>query len=352
MELSLKGLAKLIDAGILGRSDRIITGVSSFEDAKEHHITFASDPKFLKKLNQCNAGAIIVPDDVPPDTETNGRFSLLTCPHPKISFFRIAAKFHPEKKRRPGIDATARIGKSPEIGHSAVIAANVFVGDHVRIGDNVHLMPNVYIGDHVTIKDHVTVKPNVTIMEKTHIGSNVIIHPGAVIGSDGYGFVQGSGEHEKLHHYGYVHIHDDVEIGANTTIDRGTLGKTIIGRGVKIDNLVHIAHNVKIGDHALILAQVGIAGSAAIGANVIVAGKAGISGHISIGANTIVGPFAGVHSNVGENEIVSGMPQMPHSRWRKVVSIISRLPEMRKQLFSFEKRIKKIEEKNHLTENE
>jgi UDP-3-O-[3-hydroxymyristoyl] glucosamine N-acyltransferase len=143
---------------------------------------------------------------------------------------------------------------------------------------------------------------------------------------------------------------DDVEIGAANTIDRGTLGITKIGNGVKTDNQVHIAHNVSIGDHTLIVAQVGIAGSARIGKHVIIAGKAGITGHIKIGDNAIVGPYAGVHADVGENEIVSGIPHMPHSRWRKVVGIIARLPEMRKTLFSFERRIKTLENKNNQTE--
>lgn len=207
-------------------------------------------------------------------------------------------------------------------------------------------MPGVYIGDNVVIGDNTLIKPNVTIMEKTRIGHNVIIHSGTVIGSDGFGFTQSSDKHQKLIHTGYVRIGNDVEIGACNTIDRGTLGMTIIGNGVKTDNLVHIAHNVKIGDNTLIVAQVGIAGSTKVGNNVIIAGKAGITGHIKIGDGSIVGPYAGVHSDVPENQVVSGIPQMPHNRWRKVVTIISRLPEMRKKLFAFEKRLKDIEDKN------
>ena len=178
------------------------------------------------------------------------------------------------------------------------------------------------------------------------IGNRCFIDCNTSIGSDGFGFVQDTNQHQKLIHTGFVSIGNDVEIGACNTIDRGTLGMTVIGNGVKTDNLVHIAHNVKIGDKTLIVAQVGIAGSAAIGKNVIIAGKAGITGHITIGDGAIVGPYAGVYANVPDNEIVSGIPQMKHTHWRKVVNVLSRLPEMRKKIFSFDKRIKKLENKH------
>ena len=342
MELSINEIASILDVQIIGNSNQSIQGVSSFEEANELEITFATNPKFLKQIYQTKAGAIIVPEDFLIETK-NKSLTFLISRHPKIDFFKIVRLFHPEKRFQSGIHSSTAIGAHVQIGRNPAISPNVFIGDNVSMGNSVQLMPGVYIGDDAVLGDNVLIKPNVTIMEKTKIGNNVIIHSGAVIGSDGFGFAQALDKHEKLIHSGYVHIFDNVEIGANSTIDRGTLGRTIIGNGVKIDNLVHIAHNVKIGENTLIVAQVGIAGSATIQNNVIIAGKAGITGHITIGANAIIGPFAGVHSNVGENEIVSGVPQMPHNRWRKVVSIISRLPEMRKQLFSLEKRLKDIE---------
>ncbi|MFH2060409.1 MAG: UDP-3-O-(3-hydroxymyristoyl)glucosamine N-acyltransferase [Pseudomonadota bacterium] len=345
MELSINEIASILDVKIIGKSNRTIQGVSCFEEANELDLTFAVQPKFLKQIFQTKAGAIIVPEGFLIETNKNRTLTFLVSQNPKIDFFKIVRLFHPEKILQSGIHSSATIGSHVQIGRNPVISPSVFIGENVSIGENVQLLPGVFIGDDVVLGDNVLIKPNVTIMEKTKIGNNVIIHSGTVIGSDGFGFAQTSDKHEKLIHSGYVHIFDNVEIGANTTIDRGTLGITIIGKGVKIDNLVHIAHNVKIGENTLIVAQVGIAGSATIQNNVIIAGKAGITGHITIGANAIIGPFAGVHSNVGENEIVSGVPQMPHNRWRKVVSIISRLPEMRKQLFSFEKRLKDIENK-------
>ncbi|MBU2453553.1 MAG: UDP-3-O-(3-hydroxymyristoyl)glucosamine N-acyltransferase, partial [Proteobacteria bacterium] len=322
----------------------------SFDDANLCDITFACDSNHLARLEQTTAGAVIIPDSFTISPDHSGDRVLLKVDNPKVSFFKLVSIFYPQKKRTPFINPGATIGRDVKLGENLTIESNVFIGDDVQIGDNVHIKPGTFIGDNVFIGDNTIIQPNVTIMDKTRIGKNGIIHSGTVIGSDGFGFAQDTQKHHKIIHTGYVVLGDDVEIGAANTIDRGTLGKTIIGNGVKTDNLVHIAHNVKIGDHTLIVAQVGIAGSTQVGKNVIIAGKSGITGHIKIGDNAIVGPYTGVHSDVLENEIVSGIPQMPHHRWRKVVSIISRLPEIRKKIFSFEKRLNDLENKNKLME--
>ncbi|MBU8848618.1 MAG: UDP-3-O-(3-hydroxymyristoyl)glucosamine N-acyltransferase [Desulfobacterales bacterium] len=346
MKLSVSEIAKTIHAKVIGDPSFVIKGVSSFDDSGAHDITFACETKYLTNLEQTKAGAVIVPDTFTVDENYCKNIILLKTDNPKVSFFKLVSKFHPEKKIKSCIHHSADVGQHVEVGKNPIIGSNVFIGDNVQIGKNANLMPGVYIGDDVSIGDNALIKPNVTIMEKTRIGKNAIIHSGTVIGSDGFGFAQNFGKHEKIIHTGYVHIGDDVEIGACNTIDRGTLGMTVIGNGVKTDNLVHIAHNVKIGDNTLIVAQVGIAGSTKVGRNVIIAGNASITGHIKIGDGSIVGPCAGVCSDVPENKIVSGMPHMPHVRWRKVVNIISRLPEMRKKLFSFERRLKDLENKN------
>ena len=347
MELSAREIAKIINAEIFGDNALLIKGVSSFEDSNVYDITFASDSKFLNRLEKTGAGAVIVPQSHSVDMDSFKDIVLFKVDNPKISFFKLVSIFHPPQKINPEIHPSADIGLNVKIGANCIIQSNVVIGDNTNLGDNVHLMPGVYVGEDVTIGHNALIKPNVTIMEKSRIGNNVIIHSGTTIGSDGFGFAQNHESHEKIVHTGYVKIGNSVEIGAGNTIDRGTLGTTMIGDGVKTDNLVHIAHNVKVGKNTLIVAQVGIAGSTKIGKNVIIAGKAGISGHLSIGDGSIVGPYAGVHSNVPENEIVSGFPHMPHKLWRKVVSIISRLPEMRKKIFSFEKRIKALEEKKN-----
>ena len=350
MQLSINEIAEIINAEVLGNRMFIVKGVSSFDESDPHDITFAGDSKYLNHLTLTKAGAVIIPCGFCTEGIHVNSPILLKTENPKLSFFKLVSIFYPEKKKWPFIHHNVQIGQFTKLGNDPIIEANVFIGSQAQIGNNVHLMPGVYIGDGVIIGDNTIIKPNVTILDKTRIGKRVIIHSGTVIGSDGFGFVQETNQHYKLTHTGYVSIGDDVEIGACNTIDRGTLGTTIIGNGVKTDNLVHIAHNVKIGANSLIVAQVGIAGSTIIGRNVIIAGKAGIAGHIKIGDSAIIGPYSGVHSDVAEKEIVSGIPQMPHALWRKVVSIMTKLPEMRKTLFSFEKRLKDIENKNKKTE--
>jgi UDP-3-O-[3-hydroxymyristoyl] glucosamine N-acyltransferase len=346
MNLTVNEIAGLIHAEVFGDRSFPIKGVSSFDDASPHHITFASDTKFLTKLSQTHAGAVIVPLSYTVADTISRPVNLLKVENPKVAFFKIVSLFHPEKEIHPGIHPSANVGHRVTIGKNTVIGPNVVIGDNVLIGDNVQVMPGVYIGDEVILGDNTIIKPNVTVIEKSRIGKNVIIHSGTVIGSDGFGFTPISNTHEKIIHTGYVNIGNNVEIGACNTIDRGTLGMTILENGVKTDNLVHIAHNVKIRENTLVVAQVGIAGSTTVGRNVIIAGKAGIAGHINIGDGAIIGPYSGVHSDVPANEIVSGIPQMPHHRWRKVVAVIARLPEMRKNLFNFEKRLKRLENKN------
>lgn len=350
MKLSINDIAKTIQAKAIGDNSFSISGISSFDDATSDQITFATEPIFLKQLSLTKAKAIIVPDNFNFKDNNIKNKILLISKNPRISFFKLVALFHPPKKQLPCIDPRSCIGKDVNIGKDPIIEANVIIKDRVTIGNNVQLMPGVYIGDDVYIDDNTIIKPNVTIMEKTLIGKNVIIHSGTVIGSDGFGFAQDENKHQKLIHIGYVTIGDDTEIGACNTIDRGTLGMTKIGCGVKTDNQVHIAHNVTIGDHTLLVAQVGIAGSTSIGKNVIIAGKSGVTGHIHVGDNAIVGPYSGVYEDVPENQIVSGIPHMPHNKWLRMTRIIARLPEMRKKLFALEKKFKLSEQQNKRTE--
>ncbi|MCP3899629.1 MAG: UDP-3-O-(3-hydroxymyristoyl)glucosamine N-acyltransferase [Desulfobacteraceae bacterium] len=343
MQLSIKEIAQIINAQIIGDDTLIINKVSSFNEADKQALTFASDLKFLKKLDKSEAGAIIVPADYEIPEGIKIEPALLKTTKPKYNFFKIIKLFNPEKVFRKNISTNAHIGKNVEFGKDISIYNNVYVGDNVLLGDNVVLMPNVYLGDNVKIGANTIVKPNTTIMENSEIGCSVLIHSGTVIGSDGFGFTQHNQKHEKMIHAGNVCIGDNVEIGACNTIDRGTFGKTWLKNGVKTDNLVHIAHNVIIDENSLVIAQAGIAGSSTIGKNVIIAGRSGISGHITIGDNSIVGPGAGVLNDVPPNKIVSGIPEVPHKLWLKISRILPRLPELRKKLFSLERRMEKIE---------
>lgn len=375
MKLTLKEIAQKIDGELIGEGTVEIHGVASFNDAGPGEVTFASDIKFLKSLNQSRAGAVIVPSDFeapageepvhngpvqhekrsaqdisaseipgqPSASSSSVKLAplvpLIKAENPKRQFFRVLRLFHPPVNPSETVASGVVTGRDFIAGAPLTLDSNVTIGNGVTLGQRVHIMSGAYIGDNVVIGDDVLIKPNVTVMESTKIGSRVVIHSGSVIGSDGFGFTADVNTgHEKVPHAGYVHIEDDVEIGACNTIDRGTFGRTWIGKGVKTDNLVHIAHNVTIGDHSLIVAQVGIAGSTIIGKGVILAGKAGISGHLKIGDGVVVGPGAGVLSDVKPGQIVSGIPEMPHKVWLKVGKILPRLPELRKKILALEKR--------------
>ncbi len=343
MQLSIKEIAKIINAQIIGDDTLIVNKVSSFEDTDSQTLTFASDSKFLKNLDKSKAGAIIIPEDYEIPEKKNIEPVLLKTSNPKHDFFKIIKLFNPEKIFTKNIAKNVHIGKDFRFGKDVSIYNNVYVGDNVVLGDNTVLMPNVYLGDNVKIGANTIIKPNTTIMENSKIGCSVLIHSGTVIGSDGFGFTQNNQVHEKMTHAGNVCIGDNVEIGACNTIDRGTFGKTWLKNGVKTDNLVHIAHNVIIDENSLVIAQAGVAGSSKIGKNVIIAGRAGISGHVTIGDNAIVGPCAGVLNDVPPNKIVSGIPEVPHKLWLKISRILPRLPELRKKLLSLEKRMETIE---------
>lgn len=341
MKLTAQDIARIIDARLSGNALTQITGVSSFDNATSSDITFAGDAAYLSRLAHTRAGAVIVPDSGGFDPGMHP--CLLAAKNPRLAFFELVNRFHPAPAPAPGISSLAVIGDNCTLGSDVTVDAHVVIKDNVVIKDRAHIMPHVYIGEGCVVGEHCVIKPNVTLMDRSCLGNHVTIHSGSVIGSDGYGFALDAGTHVKLSHTGYVKIGDHVEIGACNTIDRGTLGITCIGSGVKTDNQVHIAHNVTIGDNTLVVAQAGIAGSTRVGKNVIIAGKAGISGHLTIGDNAIVGPYAGVSASVSENEIVSGIPHMPHKTWLKVVNIITRLPGMRKSLLSLEKRLDSLE---------
>ncbi|WP_035238609.1 UDP-3-O-(3-hydroxymyristoyl)glucosamine N-acyltransferase [Desulfobacter vibrioformis] len=337
--LTADQIAAMVNARIHGDPGTAISGVSSFDDAGPNDLTFAVEPSFFSRLDETKAGIILVPNQAP---AVSG-ITLLYSDNPKLAFFKIVEHLMPAAPLKEFIHPSAVISNDVIIGDGTRIEAHVSIGQGCTIGSHVHIMANSVIGKQCRINDSCRICPNVTLADKTHIGRQAIIHPNCVIGSDGFGFVQDGHAHAKLVHTGYVHIGDFCEIGACTTIDRGTLGITRIGNGVKTDNQVHIAHNVKIGDNTLVVAQVGIAGSTTIGRDVIIAGKAGISGHLNIGDGAIVGPYAGVSSDVPAGDVVSGIPHMSHKLWMKASRIIPRLPSLRTRLLSIEKRIKKLE---------
>lgn len=347
MKKHLRELAELVDGTVIGDGEVEISGVGAIEEAQPGEITFIANPKYLPKLGGTHASAVIVSKEV-----TQAIKPLLCVSNPYLAFAKILTLFSQKIYQPKGIDPDTWVSPTAQLGKEITLSPFVYIGDHCQIGDRVTLLPGVYIGEHSSIGEDSILHPSVSIYPGTVIGKRVILHSGVVVGSDGFGYVKEGTKNVKIPQVGSVEIEDDVEIGANTTIDRGTLGKTIIRRGVKIDNLVQIAHNVVIGEDSIIVAQVGISGSTKIGSNVILAGQVGVVGHIEIGDNVMVGAQSGVSHDLSANQGYTGTPALPHRQFLRVATVFPKLPEMRKNLIEIEKRLKKIEESFFLEEKE
>jgi len=338
----LSDLARMVGGSISKDADPDITGVAPFEAAGPGEITWAATPSFLKRINQCQATAIIVSKNFETDVKI-----VLKVDHPQVALAQISQYFNPPSHSYQSIDDTARIGLKTVIGEMTGIGPYAVIGEGVQIGKRSIIYPNVVIGNDVIIGDDVVIYPQVYIGPKCTIGHRVIIHAGTIIGSDGFGFASDGQTYHKIPQLGTVRIGDDVEIGANNTIDRATFGQTWIKEGVKTDNLVHIAHNVVIGAHTVIVAGVGISGSVNIGNHCILAGQAGISGHLDIGDHVTIGPQAGIAKSIENNQIMSGSPAIPHKTWLKVQSITPRLPELKKKISDLEKKVEQMTQKHN-----
>ncbi|MBR9982382.1 MAG: UDP-3-O-(3-hydroxymyristoyl)glucosamine N-acyltransferase [Desulfatitalea sp.] len=339
MSMPLHQIEKLVGGRLCGQAECLIHSAAPIGAAEPGQITFAEKGPGLKRLGQTRASAVLVPSGTT-DPERN----LIEVDNPRLAFARVVATLHPLRRPAPGCHPSAVVGQDCRLGANVSIGAGVVIGDRVTLGDGVVLHPLVVVSDDVTIGKDTIVYPHVSILERCIIGERAIIHSGTVIGSDGYGFVQDGGRHHKINQIGIVRIDDDVEIGANNTIDRAAFGETWVQTGVKTDNMVHIAHNVVVGAHTLLVAQVGISGSTTIGHHAILAGQAGISGHLTIGNGAIVGPQTGVGKSVPDGQVVSGgIAAMPHRTWLRLQPILPQLPDLQKKLRDLEKRLAALE---------
>lgn len=339
MKKTVTDIARLIDGKVVGDKKQVIKGFNSLEFAEEGDLTLLTNSKYFSKAAESRASAVVVGLDVTIDGKT-----VIQTAHPSLSFSRIAALFSSIKNYAPkGIHPTAVIAKSAKLGRNISAGPYVVIEEKSVIGDNVILYAGCYVGGEVKIANNCTFYPQVIIYDRTEIGKNVIVHSGSVLGSDGYGYEQINGKHEKIPQLGIVVIEDDVEIGANVTIDRARFDKTFIGRGTKIDNLVQIAHNVAIGEDCLIISQVGISGSTKIGKNSILAGQAGLAGHLTIGENSIIAAQAGVIKSLPPGSKVSGYPAKPHEEAKIVNAHLQRLPHYVETIQAMQKRIEALE---------
>jgi UDP-3-O-[3-hydroxymyristoyl] glucosamine N-acyltransferase len=334
MPFTTAEIAKQLQGEVLGDASTTLTGFAPADSAKPGDLTFAENEAYFARAEQSAATAIIA----------DKRFSsakkiLIRVPDARIAFTKAVALFFPEPKFAAGIHPTAVIARSSQIDPTAHIGPHCVIGERVKIGVRTVLQAGVFVGDDSKLGDDANFFPNVTLYPRTQTGSRVRVHSGTVIGSDGFGYVFDAGIHRKVTQIGSTVIGDDVEIGAGCAIDRGALGATVIGKGTKIDNLVHIAHNVEIGEYCLICGQVGIAGSAKLGSYVILAGQVGIAGHLKLGNQVTVASKSGVMHDIPDGGKWLGMPAQPDKIFKRQVIALQRLPELLKRVAELERKL-------------
>lgn len=342
MRKTLAEIAKLVEGEVVGDSKIVITGLAGLREAKEGDLSFLANSKYSSLIDKTQASAILVPRKFAAETKTIIRTDNPSLAFAKIALTVIEGTISPKPQ---GIHKTAVIAKDAKVGKGVAVGAYAVVERKAAIGDNTVIFSGCFIGPSTTIGRDCLIYPNTTIRERVTIGRRVIIHSGAVIGSDGFGFEGVEGGYEKIPQIGTVIIEDDVEIGANATIDRARFDKTIIQRGTKIDNLVQIAHNVSVGENCIIVSQAGISGSVKIEKNVILAGQAGVAGHLTIGEGAIVAAQAGVTKSVPAHTTVSGYPAKEHEKAKRVNACLQRLPEYVKTVNELKKKIELLEAK-------
>ena len=313
----LSDIVSFVSGRYNGPADVAITGVAPLADAEEGQISFLANPKYAPQLETTRAGAVLVGNDLDGDSPRWVRVE-----NPYFAMARVVARFFDERPMPKGISPSASVAPSAKLGANVAIGAFSVIDDDVVLGDNVTIFPNVTIGKGVTIGEGTIVYPQVSIYFGCKIGRRCILHSGVVVGSDGYGFAFADGRHHKIPQIGIVRIEDDVEVGAGTTIDRAALGETVIGEGTKIDNLVQIGHNVKIGKHCLLVSQAGIAGSSELGDYVAIAGQSGVAGHLKVGHRVQVAGKSAVFDDIPDDTKVMGIPAIRSREfWRREATL-------------------------------
>jgi UDP-3-O-[3-hydroxymyristoyl] glucosamine N-acyltransferase len=340
MGKTLSEIAAYLQASVVGDGTVEIRDIKGLDEAGEGDLSFLANPKYRRKIATTAASAILVSAPV----EGTGR-NFVVVKDPYAALARLLELFYPEERDFRGVSPDACIGPGASVAEGATVYPGVYVGAGARVGRGTVLYPGVFIGHGASVGEDCILYPNVTVYRRCIIGSRVILHAGVVVGSDGFGFANPGVENRKVPQVGIVQIDDDVEIQANTTIDRGTLGKTWIQRGAKIDNLVQIAHNVVIGENSIVVAQVGISGSTRLGKRVIIGGQAGLVGHIRVGDNVMIAARAGIHKDIPASRIMSGAPAVPHTEWLRLNAHILRLPEMHRTIQELRKKIEELEKK-------
>jgi UDP-3-O-[3-hydroxymyristoyl] glucosamine N-acyltransferase len=336
--VKLKELAARLDCRLEGDGELDVTRVAGIQDAQPGDVTFLANPKYEKSLASSRATAVILKEEAPA-----APCAMLRARDPYLAFARAVALFAPVSRPAPGVHAMAAIAADAQLGTDVSVGPFVAVGEGARIGDRTVIFPNVTIGAGVTVGSDCVIHSNVAVRERCTVGDRVILQNGVVVGGDGYGFVRrGDGTHEKIPQVAVVVIEDDVELGANTTVDRPAVGETRIKAGTKIDNLVQIGHGVTVGRNVLMAAQVGIAGSTDVEDDVVFGGQVGVGGHLTIGRGAIAVGQSGVTNSLDPGAFVAGYPAIDNRDWRKASVLFRRLPEMKRRIEQLEARVAEL----------
>ena len=342
MEFKAQSIADFLNGTIEGNPEVTVTNVSKIEDGKPGTLAFLSNPKYTPYIYTTNASVVLVSRSFVPEKPVGA--TLIRVEDPYRAFASLLDLYLQAKGTKSGIEQPCYIDSTATFEEGIYIGAFAYLGKNVTLGKNVKVYPHVYIGDNVVVKDNCILYSGVKIYEDCRIGEGCILHAGAVIGSDGFGFApQPDGSYQKIPQVGNVVLEDFVEIGANTTIDCATMGSTIIRKGVKIDNLIQIAHNCEIGENTVMAALTGLAGSTKVGKNCVFAGQVGVAGHLNIGDNVTIGAMSGVSNSIKSNKTVMGAPAMDSMQAAKVYVVYRNLPQLREQVLDMKKEIKAIQ---------
>ena len=340
MEFTAKQIADFIQGKIEGNENATVNTFAKIEEGKPGALSFLSNPKYTHYLYDTQSSIVLVNDDVVLEKPVSA--TLIRVANAYECIAKLLQLYQASLPGKKGIDTMAFVSPTAKIGKDCYIGAFAYVGDGAVVGDGTQIYPHAYVGDHVSVGNHCLFYPHVTIYQGCRIGNNVTIHAGSVIGADGFGFAPNTEGYDKIPQIGIVTIEDNVEIGANTCVDRSTMGSTIIHKGVKLDNLVQIAHNVEVGENTVMSAQVGIAGSTKVGSWCMFGGQVGLAGHITIGDKTFLGAQSGVPGNIKGNQTLIGTPPMEPKAYFKSQAIFRRLPEMYKQLAEIQKQLDEL----------
>lgn len=341
MEFQVAQIAALLSAEVVGNPEGVINTVCKIEEGVPGGLTFLANPKYTHYIYETKATAAIVNKTFEPEKPVP--CTLIKVPDAYVAFAQLLDFYNQSKRHKPGISQHACIASTATIGQNVYIGEFVSVGENVVIGDNCQIFPHVCLGDHVRVGNDTTLNSGVKVYAECEIGNHCIIHAGAVIGADGFGFAPKDGDFIKVPQIGNVRIEDNVEIGANTCIDRSTMGSTIIHKNVKLDNLIQIAHNVEIGEASAFAAQTGVAGSAKIGKHCIIGGQGAVAGHITVGDGVMVGAQSGVTHSLNGGQIVLGSPAIPFGEEKRLIIYRKKLPELYKRVDALEKKLSQNE---------